>query len=72
MQANGVVTYICPSPQDPATGTALAGSGCVVPPGVTVTPAPPPAHQQTKVRRYYIQSLYSSATKCPLLNMNLP
>ncbi|CAG9568502.1 unnamed protein product [Danaus chrysippus] len=34
---------VCPSP-----GTALAGSGCVVPPGVTVTPAPPPAHQHTK------------------------
>ncbi|XP_061384665.1 transcriptional repressor p66-alpha isoform X1 [Danaus plexippus] len=34
---------VCPSP-----GTALAGSGCVVPPGVTVTPAPPPAHQHAK------------------------
>ncbi|XP_068624262.1 transcriptional repressor p66-beta-like isoform X2 [Battus philenor] len=34
--------------QDTTTGTALAGSGCVVPPGVTVTPAPPPAHQQNK------------------------
>ncbi|XP_069355644.1 transcriptional repressor p66-alpha-like isoform X4 [Maniola hyperantus] len=32
-----------------AAGTALAGSGCVVPPGVTVTPAPPPAHQHAKV-----------------------
>ncbi|XP_039747032.1 transcriptional repressor p66-alpha-like isoform X3 [Pararge aegeria] len=31
-----------------AAGTALAGSGCVVPPGVTVTPAPPPAHQHAK------------------------
>ncbi|GBP88280.1 hypothetical protein EVAR_100121_1 [Eumeta japonica] len=31
-----------------ATGTTLAGSGCVVPPGVTVTPAPPPAHQHAK------------------------
>ncbi|KAF9423696.1 hypothetical protein HW555_001022 [Spodoptera exigua] len=37
-----------PPAKDSATGTALAGSGCVVPPGVTVTPAPPPAHQQTK------------------------
>ncbi|XP_045762309.1 transcriptional repressor p66-alpha [Maniola jurtina] len=33
-----------------AAGTALAGSGCVVPPGVTVTPAPPPAHQHAKQR----------------------
>ncbi|XP_064074637.1 transcriptional repressor p66-alpha isoform X4 [Vanessa tameamea] len=31
-----------------AAGAALAGSGCVVPPGVTVTPAPPPAHQHSK------------------------
>ncbi|CAB3225969.1 unnamed protein product [Arctia plantaginis] len=37
-----------PPAKDSATGTALAGSGCVVPPGVTVTPAPPPAHQQSK------------------------
>nr|XP_049705853.1 transcriptional repressor p66-alpha isoform X2 [Helicoverpa armigera] len=37
-----------PPAKDSTTGTALAGSGCVVPPGVTVTPAPPPAHQQTK------------------------
>ncbi|CAG4934778.1 unnamed protein product [Parnassius apollo] len=37
-----------PPAKDSTTGTALAGSGCVVPPGVTVTPAPPPAHQQNK------------------------
>ncbi|CAG9792375.1 unnamed protein product [Diatraea saccharalis] len=37
-----------PPAKDTSTGTALAGSGCVVPPGVTVTPAPPPAHQQAK------------------------
>ncbi|XP_045484739.1 transcriptional repressor p66-alpha isoform X5 [Pieris rapae] len=37
-----------PPVKESTTGTALAGSGCVVPPGVTVTPAPPPAHQQTK------------------------
>ncbi|XP_045540130.1 transcriptional repressor p66-alpha isoform X4 [Papilio machaon] len=37
-----------PPAKDTTTGTALAGSGCVVPPGVTVTPAPPPAHQQNK------------------------
>ncbi|KAJ0171819.1 hypothetical protein K1T71_012582 [Dendrolimus kikuchii] len=37
-----------PPAKDCTTGTALAGSGCVVPPGVTVTPAPPPAHQQAK------------------------
>ncbi|XP_063547265.1 transcriptional repressor p66-alpha isoform X2 [Cydia strobilella] len=36
-----------PKQAEPA-GTALAGSGCVVPPGVTVTPAPPPAHQGNK------------------------
>ncbi|XP_059056309.1 transcriptional repressor p66-alpha [Achroia grisella] len=35
-------------PAKESTGTALAGSGCVVPPGVTVTPAPPPAHQHAK------------------------
>ncbi|XP_053619994.1 transcriptional repressor p66-alpha-like isoform X3 [Plodia interpunctella] len=38
---------VAPAAKD-TTGTALAGSGCVVPPGVTVTPAPPPAHQHTK------------------------
>ncbi|KAL0860496.1 hypothetical protein ABMA27_009873 [Loxostege sticticalis] len=37
-----------PPAKESGTGTALAGSGCVVPPGVTVTPAPPPAHQQNK------------------------
>ncbi|CAK1547736.1 unnamed protein product [Leptosia nina] len=37
-----------PPVKESTTGTALAGSGCVVPPGVTVTPAPPPAHQQSK------------------------
>ncbi|XP_050668510.1 transcriptional repressor p66-beta isoform X2 [Leptidea sinapis] len=37
-----------PVKQEPSSGTALAGSGCVVPPGVTVTPAPPPAHQQKR------------------------
>ncbi|XP_038218016.1 transcriptional repressor p66-alpha isoform X4 [Zerene cesonia] len=37
-----------PPVKESSTGTALAGSGCVVPPGVTVTPAPPPAHQQGK------------------------
>ncbi|CAK1589692.1 unnamed protein product [Parnassius mnemosyne] len=42
-QASGI-----PPAKDSTTGTALAGSGCVVPPGVTVTPAPPPAHQQNK------------------------
>ncbi|CAH2058164.1 unnamed protein product, partial [Iphiclides podalirius] len=42
-QATGI-----PPAKDTTTGTALAGSGCVVPPGVTVTPAPPPAHQQNK------------------------
>ncbi|XP_072946202.1 uncharacterized protein simj [Epargyreus clarus] len=35
-------------PAKDTTGTALAGSGCVVPPGVTVTPAPPPAHQNKR------------------------
>ncbi|XP_013147821.1 PREDICTED: transcriptional repressor p66-alpha [Papilio polytes] len=37
-----------PAPKETSSGTALAGSGCVVPPGVTVTPAPPPAHQHNK------------------------
>ncbi|XP_060807793.1 transcriptional repressor p66-alpha isoform X2 [Amyelois transitella] len=37
-----------PLPAAKESGTALAGSGCVVPPGVTVTPAPPPAHQHAK------------------------
>ncbi|XP_073961134.1 uncharacterized protein [Choristoneura fumiferana] len=36
------------APAKEGAGTALAGSGCVVPPGVTVTPAPPPAHQHNK------------------------
>ncbi|KAL4716796.1 hypothetical protein ACJJTC_001952 [Scirpophaga incertulas] len=42
-----------PPAKDSATGTALAGSGCVVPPGVTVTPAPPPAHQQNKYVKWW-------------------
>lgn len=37
-----------PTNKESVSVTALAGSGCVVPPGVTVTPAPPPAHQHTK------------------------
>lgn len=37
-----------PPAKESGAGTALAGSGCVVPPGVTVTPAPPPAHQNKR------------------------
>ncbi|XP_049881269.1 transcriptional repressor p66-alpha isoform X2 [Pectinophora gossypiella] len=37
-----------PHKAEAVSGTALAGSGCVVPPGVTVTPAPPPAHQNKR------------------------
>uniref|UniRef100_A0A2H1VXP9 SFRICE_007736 n=1 Tax=Spodoptera frugiperda TaxID=7108 RepID=A0A2H1VXP9_SPOFR len=51
-----------PPAKDPATGTALAGSGCVVPPGVTVTPAPPPAHQQTKRTSSSTAAASSSST----------
>ncbi|XP_026316090.1 transcriptional repressor p66-alpha isoform X3 [Hyposmocoma kahamanoa] len=48
--------------QESATGTALAGSGCVVPPGVTVTPAPPPAHQNKRTSSTASSSLASGAS----------
>ncbi|XP_041971541.1 transcriptional repressor p66-alpha isoform X3 [Aricia agestis] len=53
-----------------SAGTALAGSGCVVPPGVTVTPAPPPAHQHPK--RNNSSSSVLSSNSSSRRSANLP
>uniref|UniRef100_A0A2A4K5C0 Transcriptional repressor p66 coiled-coil MBD2-interaction domain-containing protein n=1 Tax=Heliothis virescens TaxID=7102 RepID=A0A2A4K5C0_HELVI len=61
-----------PPAKDSTTGTALAGSGCVVPPGVTVTPAPPPAHQQTKRTNSSAAAAASSASSSSRRTSSLP
>ncbi|CAH0598284.1 unnamed protein product [Chrysodeixis includens] len=61
-----------PPAKDTSTGTALAGSGCVVPPGVTVTPAPPPAHQQAKRSNNSTSSAAASSTSSSRRTSSLP
>ncbi|KAJ8708378.1 hypothetical protein PYW07_010503 [Mythimna separata] len=61
-----------PPAKDSTTGTALAGSGCVVPPGVTVTPAPPPAHQQSKRTNSSTPTAPSSTSNSSRRTSSLP
>ncbi|XP_026745006.1 transcriptional repressor p66-alpha-like [Trichoplusia ni] len=61
-----------PPAKDTSTGTALAGSGCVVPPGVTVTPAPPPAHQQAKRTNNSSATAAASSTSSSRRTSSLP
>ncbi|KAM3962200.1 uncharacterized protein ACR2FA_003699 isoform 2-T2 [Aphomia sociella] len=61
-----------PPAKESSTGTALAGSGCVVPPGVTVTPAPPPAHQHTKRTSSAAGAGNNAASGCSRRSSSLP